>query len=121
MGWSSAARSCSIPPQAGVLSRPARCPPHAPSTPPRSFARRSFERLVSVEAVGVGLRDHKPFLLARHVNDQLARYYDERRMRDHPEMRPHAHPLHLPMPQHRLEAFNLAEIAARLQRLARVL
>ena len=42
-------------------------------------------------------------------------------MRDHPEVRPHAHPLYLPMPQQRLEAFDLAEIAARLNRLDRVL
>src|SRR5579862_10030234 len=42
-------------------------------------------------------------------------------MRDHPEMRSHAHPLYLPMPQQRLETFDLAEIAARLESLDRVL
>src|SRR5208283_386267 len=96
--------------------------------PSHRNAASLVERLVRIDAVPfafAGIGGDEPFLWMllriRRVGDQLARHDDKRRVRDHPEVRPHAHPLYLPMTKQRLEAFDLAEIAASLNRLKRVL
>src|SRR6266851_780971 len=84
----------------------------------RSFFNTPLGRFVWFEVLSqVGIGGLGLIYDGGCAGDEAPRHDDKCRVRDHAEMWPYAEPLDLPMTEQRFEAFDLAEIAARLDRI----